>query len=285
MEILVVTGMSGAGKSMAINVLEDIDFYCIENMMPKLLPAFAELLTQSRDKHEKAAVVIDARSEFSLEDFEQAVETVKKQGHTCKILFMDASDDVIRLRYKETRRRHPLSSKADDSVKKAIILERELLEPVRAQADFIIDTSNRTLQKLRKRLTEMFAESSAGSMKIHCMSFGFKYGIPSEADFMLDVRCLPNPYYVDSLRAHTGIEENVRSYVMQWPQAQQLTPKLIDLLDYLIPLYREEGKSEVVIAIGCTGGHHRSVVFAQLIAEHYEKQGLSVSINHRDIEK
>lgn len=285
MEILVVTGMSGAGKSMAINVLEDIDFYCIENMMPKLLPAFAELLTQSRDKHEKAAVVIDARSEFSLEDFEQAVETVKKQGHTCKILFMDASDDVIRLRYKETRRRHPLSSKADDSVKKAIILERELLEPVRAQADFVIDTSNRTLQKLRKRLTEMFAESSAGSMKIHCMSFGFKYGIPSEADFMLDVRCLPNPYYVDSLRAHTGIEENVRSYVMQWPQAQQLTPKLIDLLDYLIPLYREEGKSEVVIAIGCTGGHHRSVVFAQLIAEHYEKQGLSVSINHRDIEK
>lgn len=285
MEILVVTGMSGAGKSMAINVLEDIDFYCIENMMPKLLPAFAELLTQSRDKHEKAAVVIDARSEFSLEDFEQAVETVKKQGHTCKILFMDASDDVIRLRYKETRRRHPLSSKADDSVKKAIILERELLEPVWAQADFIIDTSNRTLQKLRKRLTEMFAESSAGSMKIHCMSFGFKYGIPSEADFMLDVRCLPNPYYVDSLRAHTGIEENVRSYVMQWPQAQQLTPKLIDLLDYLIPLYREEGKSEVVIAIGCTGGHHRSVVFAQLIAEHYEKQGLSVSINHRDIEK
>lgn len=285
MEILVVTGMSGAGKSQAANVLEDMNFYCIENMMPKLLPDFVELLTQSREKYEKAAVVIDVRSGYLFEDFEQAVETIKKQGHSYKILFMDASDDVIRLRYKETRRRHPLAAKTDDSTKKAIILEREILEPARARADFIIDTSSLTVQRLRKRLMEMFSESSAGSMKIHCMSFGFKYGVPNEADLMFDVRCLPNPYYVDSLRERTGLEEDVRSYVMQWPQAQQLVPKLLDLLDYLVPLYREEGKSEVVIAVGCTGGHHRSVVFSQLIFEHYEKQGLSVSVNHRDIEK
>lgn len=285
MEILIVTGMSGAGKSRAINVLEDIGFYCIDNMIPNLLPPFVELLSQSREQHEKVAAVTDIRSGDLFNDFDRALESLKNQGHTYKILFMDAENDVIRRRYKETRRRHPLSVRADDSVSKAIELERELLEPARLIADFVIDSSYCSLQQLRRRLTDLFESKSSASMRIHCMSFGFKHGTPNEADLMFDVRCLPNPYYIDELREHTGLEEPVRSYVMQWPQAQNLKPKLLDLLDYLVPLYREEGKSELVIAVGCTGGHHRSVVFSELIAEHYRKQGFSVSVHHRDIEK
>ena len=200
-------------------------------------------------------------------------------------MFLDCDDAVLVQRYKETRRKHPLSDKAKGSIDDAINAERAILAPARQRADYIVDSSQYTTTQFRERIAGMFLEDSARIMQIHCVSFGFKYGIPNESDLVFDVRCLPNPFYVDELKGHTGLEAPVRDFVMKWPQAQGLVPKLMSLVDYLVPLYRNEGKSQLVIAVGCTGGRHRSVVFAELLSEHFAQQGLRVSIQHRDIKK
>ena len=202
-----------------------------------------------------------------------------------KLLFLDCSDLVLLRRFKETRRRHPLIDSADGSLEKAIIQERKLLIPFRARADYIVNTSTMSLAQFRERMNSMFLEDPKRSMQINTMSFGFKYGSPVEADLVFDVRCLPNPFYIDSLKHKTGLMPDVSEYVMAWPQSIALLKKITDLVDFLIPLYQKEGKSQLTVAFGCTGGKHRSVTFAERLYIHLVEQDLSVSVNHRDITK
>lgn len=285
MELIIVTGLSGAGKSRAVDILEDIGFFCVDNMPPKLIPTFTQLLLQSQAGYDRVAVVTDARGGEMFQDVFAALEELRRMECPYKILYIDADTATIRRRYEETRRRHPLLEQNNGSVEMAVEAERELLRPIRQAADYLIDSSLFTVGQFRERLTALFLQNPDESMKIHVMSFGFKYGIPNGSDLVFDVRCLPNPFYIQELRPQTGLDAPVRDYVMQFPQAQNLAPKLIGLLDYLIPLYRSEGKSQLVISIGCTGGRHRSVAFAQLLVDHFQQQKLPVSVTHRDINK
>lgn len=287
MELIIVTGLSGAGKSKAVDVLEDIGFFCVDNMPPKLMPAFAQLLTnQAEQPTSKAAIVIDIRAGSSFNDLFKSLESINEMGCNYKILFIDASNEVLINRYKETRRKHPLSSKHRSSIISAIEAERGVLNPIRLKADYIIDTSHLKTTQLKERVAGLFLENVKSLMPIHCMSFGYKYGIPVDADLVFDVRCLPNPFYVDELKNLTGLDKPVSDYVLKWEQAKKLAPKLLDMMDYLIPLYREEGKSELNIAVGCTGGKHRSVTFAELLYKHLiDQPGNNVTVSHRDIKK
>lgn len=286
MELIIVTGLSGAGKSKAVDILEDIGFFCVDNMPPKLVPAFAQLLLKSTEQPEKAAIVIDIRAGNAFKDLFVSMDSIREMGCDFKILFIDASNDTLINRYKETRRKHPLSYKHKGSIDSAIDAEREILRPIRQMADYIIDTTHLKPTQFKERVASLFLENIQSIMPIQCMSFGFKYGIPADADLVFDVRCLPNPFYVDELKKLTGLDEPVREYVMKWEQAQGLVPKLLDLIDYLVPLYREEGKSQLVIAIGCTGGRHRSVAFAELVYKHLlNERGMHVMVTHRDITK
>ncbi len=286
MQLIIVTGLSGAGKSKAVDILEDIGFFCVDNMPPKLVPAFAQLLLKSTEQPEKAAIVVDIRAGNAFKDLFNSLDLIKEMGCNFKILFIDASNEVLINRYKETRRKHPLSYKHKGSIDAAIEAERDILRPIRQMADYIIDTTHLKPTQFKKRVASLFVENMKSIMPIQCMSFGFKYGIPADADLVFDVRCLPNPFYVDELKNLTGLDEPVREYVMKWEQAQGLVPKLLDLIDYLVPLYREEGKSQLVVAIGCTGGRHRSVAFAELVYKHLlDDKGMNVMVTHRDITK
>ena len=285
MELLIVTGMSGAGKSMVADVLEDIGFFCVDNMPPKLLPTFTQILMQSSEERSRVAIVVDARLGGSFKDLLPVLDELNTMDCHYKILFVDADDDILLHRYQETRRKHPLSDKFGYETSEAIAKEREMLLPARTAADFLVDTSQMTAATLKSRIAGMFLTDSAKSLKISCCSFGFKYGIPKESDLVFDVRCLPNPFYIAELKEHTGLEEPVRDYVMKFDQSKNLVPKLFDLVDYLIPLYRAEGKSQLTIAIGCTGGKHRSVVFAELLYDHLNSQGDTCNVFHRDIKR
>ena len=287
MEFVIVTGMSGAGKTRAVNALEDCGYYCADNMPPKLMTKFAQLIAQSKDKIEKIAIVTDLRGGGLFYSLFESLDELKSEGFNYKILFVDASDEVIERRYKETRRKHPLLDLSEGSVSRAITLEREALIVAREKADYVIDTSQMSATQLRERVVKIFTGSHSAGMHIHCMSFGFKYGAPSEADLIFDVRCMPNPFYEDELKDKTGLQKDVMEYVMSFPQAQGLLPRLYDLVDYLMPLYVKEGKSQLIIAVGCTGGRHRSVVFAERLHEHLVAQNLdfTLSIHHRDILK
>ena len=280
MQLVIVTGMSGAGKSRAVEALEDIGFYCVDNMPPKLIPTFIQLCVDS--KRERVALVADIRlgSEFTeLFDILSDIKDVKY-----KILFIDADNEVIMRRYQETRRKHPLADEFNtSSILAAIEKERETLLDARQKADYIVDTSEIMSSQFKEKIVKLFLENVASSMKIYSNSFGFKYGIPKEADLVFDVRCLPNPFYVPELKNHTGIEEPVRTFVMKFRQAKQLEKKLYDLIDFLVPLYMSEGKSQLTIAFGCTGGKHRSVVFAELLNKHLLEKGADVTVFHRDI--
>lgn len=285
MQFVIVTGLSGSGKSLAVNALEDIGFYCIDNMPPQLISKFAEISTQSDVKIDRVAIVADIRGGelfFSLAD---TVYELKEQGLDVKILFIDAADEVITKRYKETRRKHPLDEAAHGSIQNAIEAERDILHSVRAYADYYIDTSFLSTSQLKEQINGMFLDNPDDSMLIKIMSFGFKYGAPNEADLLFDVRCLPNPFYIPELKQHTGQDKEVSDYVMSFEQSRGLLSKLQDLIDYLIPLYRSEGKSQLVIAFGCTGGKHRSVTFAEKIYEYILSNHLKVRIAHRDISK
>ncbi len=283
MNFIIVTGLSGAGKSKTIEILEDIDFVCIDNLPPKLLPAFGQIVQKS-EQDTKTAIVTDVRSGNGFRELFTSLGELRELGIDYKILFIDAANSTLIHRFKETRRRHPLMNKYKD-VSEAIEAEREIMEPVKQVADFIIDTTHMSPKQLRERIAGLFLENLQQTMQIQCMSFGFKYGIPADADLVYDVRCLPNPFYIDSMRSLTGLNEEVSSYVMKFEQSKELLKKLEDIIDFSIPLYREEGKSDLVIAFGCTGGKHRSVTFAEAMYAHLKDSKLPVSIIHRDIAK
>ncbi|WP_417120435.1 RNase adapter RapZ [Ruminococcus bicirculans (ex Wegman et al. 2014)] len=282
MQFVIITGMSGSGKSSAVNVLEDIGYYCVDNMPPELIPKFANICSQSDGKIDKVAFVVDIRGGDLFLKLQDTVKQLQGEGVSLKILFLDSSDDVIVRRYKETRRKHPLVEVSYGNIRKAIETEREILRPIKAQADFYIDTSRSSTAQFKERLYSIFLGNNE-FMHIDVQSFGFKFGAMSEGDLVFDVRCLPNPFYVPELKNKTGLDKDVYDYVLSFDEAKVLLGKLTDLIDYLIPLYEKEGKSQLVIAFGCTGGKHRSVTFAEAVAEHLRKQGHRIRITHRDI--
>lgn len=286
MQFTVVTGMSGSGKSLAMHVLEDIGFYCIDNMPPQLLHKFVDLCMQSGSKLDRVAIAMDIRSGESFEELcGQLMQMKLDQRLDVKVLFLEASDEVILKRYKETRRKHPLDIAYQGSLHDAIAAERVRLNPLRGIASYLIDTSYLSTSQLKEQVKSLYLEKTSDSMMIQLTSFGFKYGATTEADLVFDVRCLPNPYYVKELRPHSGCDACVRDYVMSFPQSRKLLEKLEDLLDFLIPLYVGEGKSQLIIAFGCTGGKHRSVTFAELIGDYLSQKGLCVHKSHRDIQR
>lgn len=283
-EIVLLTGVSGAGKSTAMGFMEDTGYYCIDNMPAELIPEFINLMEKS-DAYSKIAIVADVRSKGVFEAFGEAVKNLKKSDYDVKIIYLDIKNYEALKRYKLTRRKHPFSDKFSGAIEEAINYEKKVLAPVLQNADYVIDTSDLTTPELRKRLTEILLGDDKKVMNIHVMSFGFKHGIPTDADFVLDVRCLPNPYWLEELRSKTGLDKEVRDYVFGNNEANELLSRLEGLLDYLVPLYIKEGKSQLVIAMGCTGGNHRSVAFAEALREHFAKSWDNVSVNHRDIER
>ena len=278
MQFIIVTGMSGSGKSCAMNVLEDIGFYCIDNMPPQLLNKFADICMHSKGQLERVAVAVDIRSG---EMFGEIFDRWKM----VKILYLEANDEVLIKRYKETRRKHPLDEKFSSCLHKAIAFEREQLSPLREVADYYVESSYLSTSQLKEEIKGIFLEKNSDSMIIKIMSFGYKYGVSTEADLVFDVRCLPNPYYIMELRSMTGCDPSVRDYVMSFEQSKILLDKIKDLLDFLIPLYVHEGKSQLVICFGCTGGKHRSITFTELVSDYLTQKGLRVQKSHRDIGK
>ena len=285
MEFLIVTGMSGAGKSGAAKVLEDIGYFCVDNIPPELIPKFSEVCRQSKGKMNKVALVVDSRGGELFSGLMQSLVELKEQGSDYQILFLDCDDDALITRYKETRHKHPLYESGAASLEDAINTERKLLSPAKLKASYVIDTTLLTAAQLRLKLHDIFAENVGTKLLVSCMSFGFKFGIPSEADLVFDVRCLPNPYYIAELKPQTGKDKPVEEYVLKFEQAQTLLEKLCDLLEYLVPLYVSEGKTQLMIAIGCTGGKHRSVVFAEHIGTFLADKGYRVVRSHRDLSK
>lgn len=284
-ELIIVTGVSGAGKSSAMGFLEDVGYYCIDNMPPLLLSTFISLIS-TRDDYKKVAIVVDVRSSEVFEDFIKSINDASAEyGYEVKIVYLDIKTHVALKRYKLTRRKHPYADRFNGDIAAAIAYEKEILAPLRQRADFVIDTSDLAQNQLRTRLSEILLGSDKDMMNIHVMSFGFKHGIPSEADFVIDVRCLPNPYWVEALRTKTGLDKEVKDYVFSFKQSKELLDKLIDLLDFLNPLYIKEGKSQIVFAIGCTGGNHRSVAIAEAVKSHFESRWDNVTVNHRDINR
>lgn len=284
-EIVLLTGVSGAGKSTAMSFMEDTGYYCIDNMPAELVSVFVSIMENS-DEYSKIAIVTDVRSKGVFKAFTDAVSKFRDTQDTCvKIIYLDIKNHVALKRYKLTRRKHPFSDKFNGSLEDALNYEKEVLAPVRQSADYVIDTSDLTANQLRNRLTQILLGDERQIMNIHVMSFGFKHGIPADADFVLDVRCLPNPYWVEKLRSKTGLDSEVYDYVFSFDESKELLQKLINLLDYLNPLYIKEGKSQIVLAIGCTGGNHRSVAISEALANHFRRHWENVTVSHRDIDR
>ena len=283
-DVIFLTGVSGAGKSTAMSFMEDIGYYCIDNMPAELISTFMNLMDKS-DKYNKIAIVTDVRSKGVFNAFCDVVDKLKYDNDNVKIIYLDIKNHVALKRYKLTRRKHPFADKFSGSIEDALNYEKEVLAPVRLRADYVIDTSDLTSNQLRNRLTQILWGDDKDVMNINIVSFGFKHGIPNDADFVLDVRCLPNPYWVESMREKTGLDQEVYDYVFSFGDAQKLLEKTISLLDFLNPLYIKEGKSQIVIAIGCTGGNHRSVAIAEALKKHFVRHWDNVSVNHRDINR
>lgn len=286
MQLLIVTGMSGSGKSSVMDVMEDIGYYCIDNIPPKLIGRFVDLCRKSETNINRIAVAVDIRTGDMFAEIFRSWQALKSESDVeVKVLFIEASDEVLIKRYKETRRKHPLDEKFNGNLHEAIQYEWNQLSQLREIADYYIETSNLSTSALKEQVKALFLDKSSDSLTIKVMSFGFKYGVSTESDLVFDVRCLPNPFYVEELRRHTGLESCVRDYVMGFEEAQIFFDKLKDLLDFLIPMYVREGKSQLVIAFGCTGGKHRSITFAELMAKHLSESGYKVQKYHRDITK
>ncbi len=285
MEFLIVSGLSGAGKSRAADMLEDLDYYCVDNMPVALIPKFAQLCDAADDRYQKVALVTDIRERASFDELFKVLDGLWDLGFEYRILFMEADVPNIVKRYKETRRRHPLSSPGV-SVEEAIENEIKLLAPVRERADYIINTGNMTLGMLQSEIYRLFVGGESNrKLTVNVMSFGFKHGIPLESDLMFDVRFLPNPFYVSELRSLSGLDEPVSAFVLRSREAWEFLKQLETMVKFLLPLYAEEGKLNLTISIGCTGGRHRSVAIARSLTEYIEELGYAVQNINRDIEK
>ena len=281
MRFVVVTGMSGGGKLTAIRILEDMGYYCVDNLPVRLIDPFMELVSAPGSDVDKVVLGLDVRADKSFDNVEQVLAALKKKGYKYEILFMDASDEVLIKRYKETRRQHPVcpSGRVEDGIAQ----ERKILEQIKKEADYVIDTSGLLTRVLKEELIRIFVkDEDYNSLMISIMSFGFKNGIPADADLVFDVRFLPNPFYVESLKKLTGNDKPVRDYVMSFPEAGQFMEKLEDMISFLIPGYVKEGKNQLVIAIGCTGGQHRSVTIANALAERLRGGDYGINLYHRD---
>lgn len=284
-KLVIITGMSGAGKTIAVQCFEDLGFFCVDNLPPVLIPKFADLIEQSEGKIGKVALVIDLRGREFFTSLHESLRTLQ-ENHTItyEILFLEATDAVLVQRYKETRRRHPLAN--DGLPLDGIHAERKLLEELKGLATQVIDTTSLKPAQLKERILSRFTNLETHRISINVISFGFKYGVPIDADLIFDVRFLPNPHYIDTLRPLTGQEQSVYDYVMKWTETQEFLIKLLDMLHFLIPQYKKEGKSQVVLGIGCTGGKHRSVAIAEYIGRMLgNSEIVSSRVSHRDAER
>lgn len=285
MQLFIVSGLSGAGKSTVMSILEDSGYFCVDNLPPALIPKFAELSQMGNGEHQRAAVVCDIRGGSSfVQGLFEALDTLDHTKTPYEILFVEAEDETIIKRYKETRRSHPLMDEVG-TLAGAVEAERKVMEPVRNRADIVLQTDAMSTRKLRDRVLELVypGRKKDSELNVCVTSFGFKYGLPMEADMVFDVRFLPNPFYVQDLRPHTGLDQGVRDYVFQFSQSQEFLEKMEDMVSFLLPQFVEEGKSMVVVAIGCTGGKHRSVAMTHALAQYIEGLGYRVSENHRDM--
>jgi UPF0042 nucleotide-binding protein len=284
LKIIIVTGMSGSGKSTALRALEDVGFFCVDNLPVVLLPKLLEIQTDAASEISKVALVMDLRERYFLEKYAEIFAKLKEEGHRIEILFLDASDDSLLRRFRETRRAHPLCERG--TVMEGIALEREKLSALRAMADKIVDTSSFNVHQLKDVIQRHFMTSTTEKrLVINLMSFGFRYGLPPEADIVLDVRFLPNPYFIEELKHLNGQDEKIQEYVMGWEESQTFLRKMLDMMEFLIPLYEKEGKSNLNVALGCTGGKHRSVVMTTRLARYFSGEDYLVNIAHRDIHR
>ena len=282
--IFIITGYSGSGKSTALAALEDSGFYCVDNMPVALLPKFLDLATESVPETKGFAFVMDLREKGFLDKYEDIIDSLRNQGHCVQILFLEADERILLQRFSQTRRQHPLVK--NGSLLKGIQAEKEPLRELRQAADDVVNTSFYNVHELRAAITEIARKSRAISpLSIHILSFGFKYGTPHDADLIIDVRFLANPYFVPELKSLTGKMEPVKQFVLNDPNCRVFLDKYMDLITYLIPLYEKEGKSYLTLAVGCTGGRHRSIAIAEFLYEHLNKPGIRITVSHRDIEQ
>lgn len=287
MEILIISGLSGSGKSKAASYLEDMGFYIVDNMPAAMILRFAEFCAGGNGRYDRVALVYDVRTgDVGFAEFFQVLDQLKTMDVRCRMLFLECAPATIIKRYKETRRRHPLSGETT-SLEEAVRKEQELLLPVRQRADLVIDTTQTSTAQLQSAMVRLFGEGEEEKlgMTVSMISFGFKRGLPLEADLVFDVRFMPNPFYIDELRHKNGLDREVSDYVFGFPQTQEYINHLENLLDFSLPLYVEEGKTSLVIAVGCTGGHHRSVAVAHALAEMIRNKGYQVTETHRDVER
>ena len=285
MRFVIVTGMSGGGKSTAMRMLEDVGFFCVDNLPVPLIEKFMELLVMPGNEISKAALGLDVRADQSFGDAMKILDRMRQNGFIFEVLFMDASDSTLVKRYKESRRVHPLCTPEDSRVEHGISKEREILTEMKKKADYIIDTSKLLTRELKEEIDRIFVKNGEyNNLILSIMSFGFKHGIPADADLVFDVRFLPNPFYIDELKYMTGNDKGVQEYVMGFPEAGQFMDKLEDMLRFLIPNYIKEGKYQLVVAIGCTGGKHRSVTLSnELYRRMKDKGNYGLTISHRDV--
>ena len=284
LRVVIISGLSGSGKSTALKALEDIGFYCVDNMPVVLLPKFLEIQSDPAKQIDQVAMVMDLREKSFLEKYPRIFNRLRQQGYRIEVIFIDANDEILLHRFSETRRVHPVSVKG--SVMDGIRLEREMLFPLKEMADRVIDTSSLNVHQLKDAVQRAFlASSDKKRLIVNVVSFGYRYGLPADADIVFDVRFLPNPHFVDELKRHDGHHPSVRNYVMATDEAKGFIQRLFDLMDFIVPLYEREGKARINIALGCTGGHHRSVVMANQLGGYFSEKDYLVNITHRDITK
>ncbi len=285
MQFIIISGMSGSGKTQAVRFFEDAGYFCVDNMPPVLIPKFAEMLSSITGKYDRVALVIDVRVGDMISELIDQIQQLKKSGHDCRLIFLNADNETLVKRYKETRRSHPVSDKK--GLLASIIKEREMLKELYEGADYVIDTSLMKHDELSRALKgiDFCDDGKPQTLTVNVMAFGFKYGMPLDADLVFDVRCFPNPFYIPELRKKTGNDRKVQEYVMSFSEAKEFMDKLCDMMRFLMPLYIEEGKTSLTVAIGCTGGRHRSVTMANVLAADLKRQGYSVIRNDRDIKR
>ncbi len=282
LRLIIITGLSGAGKSWAIKCFEDMGYYCVDNLPTTLIPTFAELCTHSTRRIARIALGVDIREREYLAPIVEVLSELRAAGHHTEVLFLEASEEALVRRYHETRRRHPLSS---GPLLDGIREEKKLLANLRELADRVIDTSQITVHELRQRLVELYGEAASPGLSVNLLSFGYKFGVPYEADLVFDCRFLPNPFFVDALKARDGRSPAVRRFVVEQPDGHELLRRLRDLLGYLLPHYQREGKAYLTVAVGCTGGRHRSVALVEELRESVGTHGIPVNVTHRDVDR